>query len=196
MKKKKIILGLIVLSSLSFSFVYPSQVEAYSKPPTLGTKLQNGIRNVYYYITPSANSYSSKIKNAVHNWMYTGWDNPLYMYQYGSNYGTNMDFYAKTFTNPGTAGATSFYNNRDIGLTASQMRNGSSRHYWAKIELNHSWKNNSFFDMMIRHEMGHGFGMDHSGDKYSLMYPNTSVKVKSVQRGDSDKLIDLYGWYW
>ncbi|SJZ56181.1 Matrixin [Pilibacter termitis] len=167
------------------------------KTPDLGSKLADGIRRVDYYIDSSATQFVNRINGAVHNWMYTGWDNPLYMERLYHNQGSDIDIYSVPYVfpnRPNVVGVTGFYDNQNRQII--NYRNPNSRHDYSIIWMSSAHQNMEYFDAAIKHELGHAFGMDHSKNLWSIMYENQSMQVRSVQKVDSDKLIDLYGWDW
>ncbi len=66
--------------------------------PTYGHGYLNGVGNLSVYIdyNSGVGYWQTYIDNAVNNWMYTGWSNPIYMNYVTSNYGSNMDFHQVT----------------------------------------------------------------------------------------------------
>lgn len=46
-----------------------------------------------YTVNAGVTDYLSNINTAVSNWMYTGWDNPIYMTPVTSTYGSTKDVY-------------------------------------------------------------------------------------------------------
>lgn len=77
-------------------------------PPLIGGKLSRGVGNVTIYIDSAsgASYWQTYMQAAANNWMYTGWDNPIYIQFVSSNYGSTIDFYCANNNNwtnvPGT----------------------------------------------------------------------------------------------
>lgn len=71
-----------------------------------GGKLINGPRNMAYTVNGGASAYTQNISNASHNWMYTGYDNPIYLIPVSSTNGSTVDYY------------TYYQNNYTIAYTA------------------------------------------------------------------------------
>ncbi|MFV0381569.1 MAG: matrixin family metalloprotease [Breznakia sp.] len=158
-------------------------------PSRLGGKYQRGVKKMYYTINDGAKRYSSQIKNATHNWVYTGYDNPIYMYLVTSTYATDLDFYTYSRNN-NIIGETRFFSS--IGNRISPNVNNW---YFAQVYMNSVYGNRSYFNGTIRHEIGHALGLGHTFDKYSIMCQTGSGrKVQTVQKSDSDMIVKIYGW--
>ena len=86
---------LVVISI--FVLVFSSLTNAYAATPIYGYQYINGVGNVTVWLDYSSGVgyWQSYITNAVNNWMYPGWSNPIYMNFVSSNYGSNMDFYLR-----------------------------------------------------------------------------------------------------
>lgn len=187
---------IFIVSICSFLVVQGIHINAMS--PIIGGKYQNGVGRVVYWIDYSsgANYYEYLIKNAVQNWMYTGYDNPIYMYPVSSNVGSNMDFYAKTNAFwPGTStvlGETRFFKdggsrvNPTVGIT----------YYYTDIYINHDTNKvrpANDVEVTLKHELGHAFGLaENNQDPYSIMAQAHTRRVFSVQKVDNDAINYLY----
>lgn len=184
---------LLVFTFLLSVVVLTLEAEA-TKPPRFGGILSQGVRNIRYYISPSASNFTGDIDNAKHNWMYTGWANPIYMYKQGHNYLSNIDCYGYTDSRSGVGGYVEFYDGYDRPIAtggAAPNRN----YYYSILRLNQHYKNNSYMrDRIPRHEMGHALGLAHVNDKSSVMYPYVEGGARRVDRDASNKIIDIYGW--
>ncbi|SJZ95493.1 Matrixin [Pilibacter termitis] len=169
-----------------------------AKPPRFAGVQSRGIRSVNYFISGSASNIGA-INSAKHNWMYTGWDNPLYMYQRGNNYETAIDFYGGAIWD-GVGGVTEFYDGANRGIALNGNAPGRN-FYWAKVTLNTKYRNERAMTSgtVAKHEIGHALGLAHAlgNDSSSIMQPTIQkTTVRNVDKGASDKLTDVYGWYW
>lgn len=128
--------------------------------------------------------------NSFADWMYTGYDNPIYMYPVSSIYGSTIDFYSELDYNNNAIAYTSVYdgNNNQVSYTVDYV--------WAKIVFNDKYKYDYSInhDGTAAHELGHALGLPHNSSTYSIMYAtNQSRTVQKPQKVDNDRIIEIYG---
>ena len=69
---------------------------------------------------------------------------------------------------------------------------GSKREIISEIVFNTS-ASDSYDIRTAKHEMGHAFGLDHTENSYSIMFPNINYTyVTTVQQCDHDTINYLY----
>lgn len=159
-------------------------INAYN--PLAGGKLSRGVGNVCYTVNGGARNYITYINQAANNWVYTGWDNPIYMTAVSSNYGTAIDIYSRADGNNGIYAYTIYFNSSGIQQTYT-------KNYYTEIWLNSSTIAKGNIGGIIRHEMGHAFGMaENNGNPYSIMAQSWARKVQTVQKVDNDTINYLY----
>lgn len=154
-------------------------------------KLINGPRNMLYTVNGGATAYTYNINIGVKNWMYTGYDNPIYMTPVSSNYGSTIDFYNYKDASKNVA-YTQVYNSQN------QPIDYKYDYLWAKIQFNDKYKTDQSINhnATSAHEIGHVLGLPHNDSAYSIMYGgNQDRKVVSPQKVDNERVVELYGRY-
>lgn len=134
-------------------------------------------------------SGSNEIQNWA--WMYTGYDNPIYMTPVSSNYGSTIDFYNYKDASKNVA-YTQVYNSQN------QPIDYKYDYLWAKIQFNDKYKTDQSINhnATAAHEIGHVLGLPHNDSAYSIMYGgNQDRKVVSPQKVDNERVVELYGRY-
>lgn len=156
-------------------------------------RFSRGVGNTCYWISNTASNYGSEINSAANNWMYTGWDNPIYMTAVSSNYATHMDFYGVHLGSASDVLAyTLFFN--DYGMEISSQ-NGNTNYFYTEIWLNTNSVNGytAHHPSVVKHEMGHAFGLSHWNNMYSIMHVIVdNQQVTTVQKVDNDTINYLY----
>ncbi len=160
--------------------------------------------------------WENYITQGVNGWMYTGWNNPIYMNYVSSNVGSNMDFHAATY-NSKWPNMPSWYHvyaetNHFLG-NGTNINTGSqgipvSSWYYTEIYINNDeFLLDSFSNAKaqgtIYHEMGHAFGLKHNNtNEYSIMCQSGgeledgtqfSRQVETIQYTDNQAVVNLYG---
>ncbi|MFV0381300.1 MAG: matrixin family metalloprotease [Breznakia sp.] len=152
-------------------------------------RLQRDVKKMYYTINGGARAYASGIKSATHNWVWTGYDHPIYLNLVTSTSAIDLDFYA-SYKNNGVIGRTLFFN-----ANGSKISPTSNNWYYTKVEMNTKYANRSFFNGTIRHEIGHALGLAHTSNRYSIMCQTAYRRaVQYVTKMDSDMIVNIYGW--
>lgn len=136
--------------------------------------------------------------------MYTGWNNPIYMNYVSSNTGSNMDFHANTSSYwTGTSASTDTLASTkwfagDGNSVTNEYEVPISSWWYAEIHINNDnflqdWFTNDAAQGTIYHEMGHAFGLSDSTDFYSIMARYPYRQVQTIQYGDNQGIVNLYG---
>ena len=106
-------------------------------------KYSNGVGNITIWLDYSSGvgTWETYINSSANNWMYTGWDNPIYLTFVSSNYGSNMDFHSHNgswfVTNTGSADVfalTLFFSSSGGSLMGSSGPTASW--YYSEIHIN------------------------------------------------------------
>jgi predicted Zn-dependent protease len=160
-------------------------------------KFSRGVSNCCYYVDSTASGYTSQVNSAANNWEVTGYGwNPIYMTAVSSNYATHMDFYSRTpstdtYLNDTVLGYTSFWTTNGV-LVANKMKSPTSNYFYTEIVFNSSLSD-SYDYRTAKHEMGHAFGLAHTENSYSIMFPSLNdTYVSTVQQCDHDTINYLY----
>lgn len=189
-----------------------NSVMAYDNPtPYVNKRMSGGIGNVTVYIdssqTPKATYWQALIKNAIHNWMYTGYGaNDFYATYVSSNNGSKMDFHAKYPSFWTDQNRPEPYAECRHYSTSDQLVNPESHDwYYAIIYLNHTalsddTVSNDTATGIFAHEIGHAFGMKHNvWNPNSIMCTLSPLEigaspraVNTVQKVDNDALNEMY----
>lgn len=170
--------------------------------PVFGYRLKNGIGNVAIYIDgntyPRATYWQGLIKNAVNNWMYTGYggNNFYATYVSSSSNGSNVDIYGATSCKWGTLNVlaeTTFWDNY-VAVQPTQKN-----WYYAEIYLNDDALSQNIISNEVAtgtfaHEFGHAFGLAHANSNTNSIMCQLAYGrlVNTVQKVDNDTLNYLY----
>lgn len=164
-------------------------------------KYSGGVGNLLLYVdyASGTSSWEPYIIQGISGWMYTGWDNPIYITAVSSNNGSNMDFY----TNDGSywgVGNTVLAQTFHYNSSNTSVSPYSYDWYWAKILINDTnFRADDFTNDQakgtILHEMGHAMGLKHNNSNPNSIMCQTSADraVQSVQYTDNAAIITLYG---
>lgn len=171
----------------------------FARTPTMpnDVRFSRGVSNCCYYIDWTASGYQNQVVSASNNWVDTGYGwNPIYMTSVSSNYATHMDFYGRnagsdSYLNNSVVGYTSYWNT-DGSMTSQKGQVPTYNYFYTEIVFNTDLSE-SYDYRIAKHEMGHAFGLLHTEDRYSIMYPTLfNMMVSTVQQGDHDAINYLY----
>ena len=159
----------------------------------LGGRLINGPRNITYTVNGGASPYTPNINPAANNWMYTGYDNPIYMTAVSSTTGSTVDIYSYNDSVSSTIAYTIFFNKNN------QQQNPSSNYWWNKIFLNNKYINDTSINhnAVMAHEFGHVLGLGENNKNVNSIMCQTGAgrKVNKPQKVDSEEVVSIYGRY-
>lgn len=185
------------ISAVIFGIFTTSSIFAMSPTYPNDAKFSRGVSNAYYYVDSSASSYTSKINEAVNNWVDTGYGwNPIYLYPVSSNYATHIDYYVIDYRNDAVLSNinnnayTTFWDINELELSYNVSGEPTSDYYYTEVKITNYREIDT---STIIHEMGHCFGLKHSSNLYSIMYPTSSLRmVNRVAKDDHDTINYLY----
>lgn len=186
------LLAIIILLVFSFNIMNIKALK-------LGGKLINGPRNITYTVNGGAAAYTANINGAVYNWMYTGYDNPIYMTPVSSLNGSTIDFYSAYISYPEYfLAGTVFYDAQSISMN-NDDRYRYENWLWAEVHINDRYKydySTNHYAVMA-HEFGHTLGLDeNNSNRYSIMCQNAYYPlVTTPQYSDSEEIVEMYGRY-
>lgn len=194
----KVRIKALAILSFVILFMIPATA-ANAATPTYGHRYSLGVGNVTVWLNYASGvgNWESYIVNAANNWMYPGWDNPIYMNFVSSNNGSMMDFHLNSssyFQSSSIIAQTEFYNNGPTGVNQWY-----SNWDFTEIHINNdqysspSFSNDQALGTTI-HEMGHSFGLAHwQTNPYSIMCQTGAGRiVQRVQQVDNDAVNILY----
>lgn len=156
-----------------------------------GGHLINGPRNMTYTVNGGAAAYTLNINNASYNWMYTGYDNPIYLIPVSSTNGSTIDYYTYYHNNTVLA-YTSFFN------SMNQQQSYTYNYLFCEVRFNDKFKYDYSVnhDAVAAHEIGHVLGLANSnGNPYSIMCQAYNRLVDRPQKVDNDEVVSIYGAY-
>lgn len=173
---------------------------AHAATPTFGYRYQNGVGNVTAWLNYSSGvgNWQYFITNAAQNWMYPGWDNPIYISFTSSNLGSTLDFHQHNDAYFGggmnVLAWTSFFSS-----TGGSVDPSYSNWAYAEVHINNDvyssagTTNEAALGTTI-HEMGHAFGLAHyNGIPFSIMCQTAYGRVVQRVAGvDNDAINNLY----
>lgn len=192
MKKVKCYIAIAILVIVILSNV--TNVSALK----LGGKLIKGPRNMTYTVNGGATAYTNNINGAAYNWMYTGYDNPIYMTPVSSLNGSVVDFYSYYITYPEELLAgTIFFDEQSVEMNTTD-RYRTEDWLYAEIHLNDVYKDDYSINhyVVVAHEIGHALGLDENPNRYSIMCQfHDWVAVDKPQYIDSEEVVEIYGRY-
>lgn len=159
----------------------------------LGGKLINGPRNITYTVNGGAVPYTSNINNAAYNWMYTGYDNPIYMSPVSGTTGSTVDIYSYVDNNSTTTAYTTFFNSNNVSQSYIYD------YWWNQILINDKYKYDYSLnhDAVMAHEFGHVLGLNDNNNNVNSIMCQTGAgrAVNKPQYVDSEEVVSIYGRY-
>lgn len=197
MKIKSKIYVFITIFALIIANINLSPIKAMTPTWKNNAKFSRGVSNTCYWIHSSASQYVMNVITAASNWMYTGWANPIYMTNVTSNYATHMDIYAKnsledSLLDFNTHAYVGFWNINN-GRVSTAGQGPTIDYFFTDIRINMLNFPTEKRNLILTHEMGHAFGLSHTGNVNSIMYPDTKgIRVSKVQKADNDAINYLY----
>ena len=168
--------------------------------PTFGYRYAGGVGNVTAWLNYSSGvgNWQWYITNAANNWMYPGWDNPVYISFTSSNVGSKLDFHQHNDAYFGgthdVLAWTAFFSS-----TGGVVDPSSSNWTYAEIHINNDvysspgTSNEAALGTTI-HEIGHAFGLAHyNANLFSVMCQTAAGRVvQRVTVVDNDAVNILY----
>ncbi len=185
----------MTLSVLTVGFVTSANVFAMTPTWPNDAKFTRGVSKAYYYVDSTANSYIPRINAAVDNWVDTGYGwNPIYLSPVASNYATHIDFYRANYQQDSVLDSNTIAYAGFWDINSNRVSKAgygpSVNYFYTEVKMNTAFDTAT---STIIHEMGHCFGLAHSSDHYSIMYPYANeTYVTTVQRDDHDTINYLY----
>jgi len=169
--------------------------------PTYGHGYVNGVGNLTVYLDYSSGVgyWQTYINNAVNNWMYTGWSNPIYMTFVSSNYGSNLDFHQVTNSAFAIdAIGPAFVTYWQTG--GQEVWAGNANWNWAEININGDYFSQASFtnfmaQQVVSRYVGHALGLNWylPADKKTIMYLDWEAAIyNTVQYCDNEAILNLY----
>ncbi len=194
--KNKLVVAVIAIAALC---LFPTN-NAFATTPTFGYRYQNGVGNLTAWINYASGVgyWQTYITGATNNWMYPGWDNPIYIHYASSNYGSNLDFHQNSNSyflgGSSTLAWTRFFNGN-----GGEIYPWNTNWYYAEVHINNdAYRNPSFTNSQAQgtttHEVGHALGLAHDNNNiYSIMCQTGYGRaVQTVQKVDNDAINILY----
>lgn len=173
-----------------------------TQPYNYNFKYSNGVNSLSAWVNYSSGAgiWIDYINGGINGWMYTGWDNPIYISLINSNVGSNLDFHSHEDFAAIQLNAYT-YTSYFLGNGTAVYPNGTTPYYYAEVHINNSYflsdnfSNDSAYGEM-RHAMGHAFGLtDNNMNHYSIMCSYSMPRqVNTVQLTDNNAIVSLYGY--
>lgn len=187
---KKLLRTVTVLAC--FMFIINISASAYV---TMGNHVLNGGVGNYgyskrnFYITSSASGYSSQIRAAMSDWIYTtsrlGITTPISFVETSTQKSSVMDIYAGSYTSYPYNSANAW---TEFWIYSTQVSPHSQNWGWNKIYLN-SYNMSSYSSTtkkgVVAHEMGHAFGLnENNSNRNSVMCQMGSGRAVTASTAD------------
>lgn len=154
--------------------------------------LEDGVGSLGVWISPSC-EYTYSIPQAIDNWNYPGWSNPVNMVSVEESQYSYIDFYQVYRPGANYTAYTICYSAQNEGLTYYQKEYMDWR--YAEITLNEAvmgsrptYKNIG----TIIHEMGHAMGLKDINRRSSIMHFNSDKIYYRVTRDANDAIVRKY----
>lgn len=198
MTQKARTLFFAILTTLLLALIPATSANAAT--PTFGHRYSSGVGNVTAWLNygSGVGNWEWYITTATNNWMYPGWDNPIYINYVSSNSGSTLDFHQNNDAYFGggmnVIARTEFYSSTGGGINPTV-----SDWAYAEVHINNdvysssSISNEQALGTTI-HEIGHAFGLAHyNNNVYSIMCQTAYGRVSQrVQLVDNDAINILY----
>ena len=200
MKKYKILAFIAIIAFILIGNI--TNAYAATAPAWINGKYTRSVSRISWWMSYDNNGgwYEYQIANAISNWQYPGWSNPLHFVESDSNAGTMMDIYSKpsSFWSTNVPMAeTRHYDGNGNWMHPNSNRKLSGNYVFTRIYLNDTQMHNLSADKMkgtIAHEIGHTLGLDeNNNNKYSIMCQTSSKRqVQTVQKIDNNVIVNIY----
>lgn len=188
MKNKAIKVLVLLLAILS---CFNMHVSAYC---LFGNKLVGGVGNSgkntrYYWLSDSAQTYTSTINAAMYSWNHTatspGVTTPIWFEPVGSKTYSVMDIYTSS-VKIGAYGSTSFYSTSYDNTSSIEPEESNWR--WCQIYLYTEYfsgtnlisSSGHTLQSTVAHEMGHVFGLDENNSNENTIMAQAKNRSESV----------------
>lgn len=150
-----------------------------------------GNNRLYYFIGGTATSEAAIIDSAMNKWVNsngTGMYTPISYRRTYTQSSATIDIWNTSYNDGVAVGSTNFF------IGSSVVSPYSTNWYWNEVYLHPLYRSSSAFvkNNVVAHELGHCFGLDHSGNRAHLMYKTTATTANGPTRDEFYGIKSLY----